>query len=162
VRTRIDAQRNSYAQVDEVSALLNDCAARRGEGQCGRGERDAERRGRTRAAVLALHPPGRLGDVGVRAVVAGVGRHDLELVLLDDLAHLLDDCAREKDKSQRASSSPGSVHDEEKQGRTAQVAKEVADRDDGLGLDERVGDLERVLDRVRRERLLDEHLQAIK
>jgi hypothetical protein len=54
---------------------------------------------RTRSAILALHPPRRLGDVLVRADVTSDGSHNLEVVVLDDGSHRLDDCARREEEN---------------------------------------------------------------
>lgn len=83
-------------------------------------------------AVTGLHPPSRLGDFGVRAYVPRNGRHDVQIIVLDDASHLLDDF---------------------------EIAQKVAHRNDRLLVDERLLDSDRVLDGARADRLLDKELR---
>lgn len=97
----LDVSAKVATQVDQVCSLLYDWWGSLVSTGVFRGRRKKENRARlskfregrlTRAAILALHPPRLLGNVGIRAGVAGVDRHDLEVVVFDDLAHRLNDC----------------------------------------------------------------------
>lgn len=102
----VDLATKVPAQVAEVGGLLDD--------------------GTTAAGLV---PPVELGSVLVGHDVAGVGGHDLEVVLVEDLLHLLDDL---------------------------EVAQHVANADDVLALLEEAGNGEGLVDGAGGDGLLDE------